>query len=50
MLSRTQVCDWSKLFEEGQTGVENVQRLYLLQGKLWPTFLGALKASYSSIF
>jgi len=48
--SRTQVYDCSKSFKEGRTKVENMGRLHLLQGKLWPAFFGNLKASYSSIF
>jgi hypothetical protein len=34
MLSRIQVYDWSKSFEEGWTKVENIQRLHLLWRKL----------------
>jgi hypothetical protein len=49
MLSRTQVYDWSKSFKEGQTEVENKQRLHLLQA-VWPQFFGTLKASHSPIF
>jgi hypothetical protein len=44
--SRTQVCDWSKSFKEGWTEVENMLRLYLLQGTLWPARFGILQASY----
>jgi len=36
MLSRIQVHGLSKSFTEGWTEVENMQRLHLLQGMLWP--------------
>jgi hypothetical protein len=49
MFSRNQVYDWSKSFKEGQREVENMERLHLLQGKLWSAFFGTLKVSYSSI-
>jgi hypothetical protein len=39
-LSRTQVCDWRKSLKEGLIHVENMGKLHLLQGKLWPAFLG----------
>jgi len=48
-LSRSQVYDWSKSFKEGRKEVENMRRLHLLQGKLWPKISGTLKATYSSI-
>jgi hypothetical protein len=50
MLSRTHVHDWSKSFNEGWPEVESMQRLCLLQGKLWPVSFGTLKVSYSWIF
>jgi hypothetical protein len=34
ILSRTQMYDWSKPFEEGRAEVENMRELHLLQGKL----------------
>jgi hypothetical protein len=43
-LSRIQVYDWSKSFKEGQTEVENMQRLHLLEGKLRPVHFENLKA------
>jgi hypothetical protein len=49
-LSKTQAYDWSKSFKEDWTRVENMTRLQLLQGKLWPALSGTVKASYSSIF
>jgi len=48
--SRIQVYGRSKSFKEGRTQVENMQRLHLLQGKLWPAFFGTLSESYSSVF
>jgi hypothetical protein len=33
-LSRTQMYDWSRSFKGGRTEVENMRRLYLLQGYL----------------
>jgi hypothetical protein len=33
-LSRTQVYDWSKSLKEGQTEVEILRKLHLLQGKV----------------
>jgi hypothetical protein len=48
--SRTQLYDWSKSFKEGQRKAEKMQRLHLLQGKLWPVFFWTLRVSYSSIF
>jgi hypothetical protein len=38
--SRTQVYPWSKSLKEDWTEVENMRRLHLLQGKLWPALLG----------
>jgi hypothetical protein len=38
--SRTQVNDWNNSFKECRTEVENMRRIYLLQGKLWSAFLG----------
>jgi len=32
--------DWSKALKEGRTEVENMRRLQILQGKLWPAFFG----------
>jgi len=36
IIQRPQLYDWTKSFKEGRTEVENMQRLYLVQGKLWP--------------
>jgi hypothetical protein len=41
-LSRTQTYDWSQSYKEGRTGVENMRRLCLLQGKLWQAFFGII--------
>jgi hypothetical protein len=49
-LSRSQLYDWSKSFKEGRTEAENMRRLHLLQGKLWPADFSILKESYLSIF
>jgi hypothetical protein len=42
-LSRTQVYDEDNSLKEGRTEVKNMRRLNLLQGKLWPEFLGRSK-------
>jgi hypothetical protein len=34
--SRTQVYDWNESFKGGRSEVENMRRLHLLQGKIWP--------------
>jgi len=38
-LSRIQMYDWTKSFEEGRTEIENTRRLQLLHEKLWPALL-----------
>jgi hypothetical protein len=43
------VYDWSNLVKEGRTVVENLRRLRLLQGTLWPVIFGIVKVSYSSM-
>jgi hypothetical protein len=35
--------NWSKSLKEGRTEVENMRRLHLLEGKLWPAFMGSSK-------
>jgi hypothetical protein len=45
-LSRTQVYDRSRSFKEGWIEVENLERLHLLEGRLWPAFFGTLKEFY----
>jgi hypothetical protein len=47
---RTQLYDWSKSFKEGRTKVENMRRLHLLQGKLWPAFFFGGGDSFTSRF
>jgi len=46
LIWRSQVYDWSKSFKADRTRIENMRRLYLLQGKLWPRFFCTRKASY----
>jgi hypothetical protein len=48
-LSRTQMYDWSKSCKSNRKEVENMLRLYLVQGKLWLASFGDLRASYFSI-
>jgi hypothetical protein len=45
IFSRTQVYNWNNSFKEGQTEVENMRRLHLLQRKLWPEFSGTLQGA-----
>jgi hypothetical protein len=47
-LSRIQMYDWTKSFEEGRTEIENTRRLQLLQGNYGQHFFGTLKSSCSS--
>jgi len=44
--SRTQMYVWSKSFKDDRTEVENMRRLHILQGELWPALFGTLKVSY----